>query len=387
MYIIYDKENGIFSIIKENKAMKYDYLIVGSGLFGSVFAYEAMKYGSSCLVIDKRPHIGGNIYTSVEEGITVHQYGAHIFHTSDKEVWDYINQFADFNNYIHSPIALYKNELYNLPFNMNTFAKLWDITMPYEAKEIIDTQRNKENISIPRNLEEYAIYFVGHDGYKKIIKGYTEKQWGRPCKDLPISIIGRIPIRFTYNNNYFDDIYQGIPVGGYTQIIEKMLRGADIILNTEYRNIIKDNPHIDKKIVYTGMIDEFFNYEFGALEYRSLEFKTKVLDTDNYQGTAVINYTDSSVPYTRVIEHKHFENSKQKKTVITYEYPVKWNKNREPYYPVNIYGNNILYNKYMELAKKKDNVIFGGRLGNYQYYNMDKVIKLARDAARNELNN
>lgn len=365
--------------------MQYDYLIVGAGLFGSVFAYEAKKKGKNCLVIDKRDHIAGNVYCEEIEGINVHKYGAHIFHTSNKKVWEYINQFAEFNNYINSPIAVYKDELYNLPFNMNTFSKMWNIRTPQEAKEIIAKQIEELNITEPKNLEEQALSLAGTDVYEKLIKGYTEKQWGRPCTELPSFIIKRLPFRFTYNNNYFNDRYQGIPIGGYTKIVEKMLDGIDVKTNTDYFEFIKENPDIAEKTVYTGMIDEYFDYQLGALQYRSVRFETEVLDTDNYQGNAVVNYTDREVPYTRIIEHKHFEFGTQEKTVISREYSSEWKVGMEPYYPVNDDQNNKLFEQYKELAKNEPNVIFGGRLGNYKYYDMDKVIEAALELADQEL--
>ena len=365
--------------------MKYDYLIVGAGLFGSVFACEAKKKGKTCLVIDKRDHIAGNVYCEDIEGIHVHKYGAHIFHTSNKRVWDYINQFAEFNNYINSPIAVYKDELYNLPFNMNTFSKMWGIKTPQEAKAMIAKQIAELNITEPKNLEEQALSLAGTDVYEKLIKGYTEKQWGRPCTELPAFIIKRLPFRFTYNNNYFNDRYQGIPEGGYTRIVEKMLDGIEVKTNTDYFTFIKENPDIAEKTVFTGMIDEYFGYQLGALEYRSVRFETEVLDTDNYQGNAVVNYTDREVPYTRIIEHKHFEFGTQEKTVISREYSSEWKVGMEPYYPVNNQQNNDLFEKYKELAAKEKNVIFGGRLGNYKYYDMDKVIEAALETAEKEL--
>lgn len=365
--------------------MKYDYLIVGAGLFGSVFACESKKKGKTCLVIDKRDHIAGNVYCEDIEGIHVHKYGAHIFHTSNKRVWDYINQFAEFNNYINSPIAVYKDELYNLPFNMNTFSKMWGIKTPQEAKAMIAKQIAELNITEPKNLEEQALSLAGTDVYEKLIKGYTEKQWGRPCTELPSFIIKRLPFRFTYNNNYFNDRYQGIPEGGYTRIVEKMLDGIEVKTNTDYFTFIKENPDIAEKTVFTGMIDEYFGYQLGALEYRSVRFETEVLDTDNYQGNAVVNYTDREVPYTRIIEHKHFEFGTQEKTVISREYSSEWKVGMEPYYPVNNQQNNDLFEKYKELATKEKNVIFGGRLGNYKYYDMDKVIEAALETAEKEL--
>lgn len=353
---------------------KYDYLIVGAGLYGSIFAYEMNKRGKKCLVIDKRNHIGGNIYTEEIEGINVHKYGAHIFHTSNKEVWEYINQFCEFNNYINSPIANYKGEIYNLPFNMNTFNKLWGVRTPREAQEKIEEQKKEYGIVEPKNLEEQAISLIGKDIYEKLIKGYTEKQWGRDAKDLPSFIIKRLPVRFTYDNNYFNDRYQGIPIGGYTKIIEKMLEGIEVRLNSNFFDKREEYENIADKIVFTGMIDEYYNYCFGKLEYRSLRFETEVLNEENYQGNAVVNYTEREVPYTRVIEHKHFEYGQQEKTVITREYPCEWKEGDEPYYPVNNEKNNKLYLKYKELADKEEKVIFGGRLGEYKYYDMDKVI-------------
>lgn len=364
--------------------MKYDYLIVGSGLFGSVFAYEAMKRGKSCLVIDKRSHIAGNIYTEEVEGINVHRYGAHIFHTSNKEVWAYINQFADFNHYINSPVAVYHDELYNLPFNMNTFSKMWGIRTPAEAKAVIEKQIADLHITEPRNLEEQALSLVGRDVYEKLIKGYTEKQWGRSCTELPSFIIKRLPLRFTYDNNYFNDRFQGIPMGGYTAIIEKMLEGADVLTDTDYFEFRKTHPDIADRTVFTGMIDEFFDYCYGPLQYRSVRFETEVLDEENYQGNAVMNYTAREVPYTRIIEHKHFEFGHQEKTVISREYSSEWKQGMEPYYPVNNEENNALYEKYKALADKEDHVIFGGRLGQYKYYDMDKVIVAALDCVHEE---
>lgn len=363
---------------------KFDYLIVGAGLFGSVFAYEATQRGKKCLVIDKRNHIAGNIYTENIEGINVHKYGAHIFHTSDKAIWEYVNRFADFNNFINSPIASYKDELYNLPFNMNTFSKMWGIKTPAEAKAIIAGQIANLNIGEPQNLEEQALKLVGTDVYEKLIKGYTEKQWGRPCTELPAFIIKRLPLRFTYDNNYFNDCYQGIAKGGYTQIIEKMLAGSDVKTDTDYFEFIKENPDIAEKTVFTGQIDEFFGYRYGALGYRSVRFENEILDTDNYQGNAVVNYTDKEVPYTRIIEHKHFEFGKQEKTVISREYSAEWQPGIEPYYPINDEANNALYEKYKALAATRPDVIFGGRLGQYKYYDMDKVIAAALSAVDDE---
>lgn len=363
---------------------KFDYLIVGAGLFGSVFAYEATQRGKKCLVIDKRNHIAGNIYTENIEGINVHKYGAHIFHTSDKAIWEYVNRFVDFNNYINSPIASYKDELYNLPFNMNTFSKMWGIKTPAEAKAIIAVQIADLNIGEPQNLEEQALKLVGTDVYEKLIKGYTQKQWGRPCTELPAFIIKRLPLRFTYDNNYFNDRYQGIAIGGYTQIIEKMLAGSDVKTDTDYFEFIKENPDIAEKTVFTGQIDEFFGYRYGALGYRSVRFENEILDTDNYQGNAVVNFTDKEVPYTRIIEHKHFEFGKQEKTVISREYSAEWQPGIEPYYPINDKANNALYEKYKALAATRPDVIFGGRLGQYKYYDMDKVIAAALSAVDDE---
>lgn len=364
--------------------MKYDYLIVGAGLFGSIFAHEATKRGKKVLVIDKRPHIAGNIYTEKIEDIHVHKYGAHIFHTSNKIVWDYINQFAEFNNYINSPVAIYKDEIYNLPFNMNTFSKMWNIKTPQEAKDEIAKQIATLNITSPKNLEEQALSLVGKDVYEKLIKGYTEKQWGRSCKELPAFIIKRLPLRFTYDNNYFNARYQGIPIGGYTAIIEKMLNGIDVKLNTDYFDFIKQNSDIAEKTVFTGSIDEFFNYKFGNLQYRTVNFETEILDMENYQGNAVVNYTERDIPYTRIIEHKHFEFGTQPKTVISKEYSMEWKPGIEPYYPVNDEANTSLYEKYKELAENNKNIIFGGRLGNYKYYDMDKVIEVALEAVSKE---
>lgn len=368
--------------------MHYDYLVVGSGLFGCVFAYEATKRGKRCLVIDRRNHIGGNIYTKNVDGINVHVYGAHIFHTSNKAVWQYINQFAEFNNYINSPIARYKNETYNLPFNMNTFSKIWnDVFTPEQARQRINEQIKQQSIATPKNLEEQALSLVGYEIYEKLIKGYTEKQWGRDCKDLPSFIIKRLPLRFTYDNNYFNDRYQGIPVGGYTKLAENMLKGIDVKLNVSYKDIINDKKYTFGKTIYTGAIDEFFDYKLGKLEYRTVEFKTKILDTENFQGNAVVNYTEKEIPYTRIIEHKHFEFGKQPKTVISYEYPTEWNDLLEPYYPINNDKNNALYQAYLNLAKAEHNVIFGGRLGTYTYYDMDKVIEKALQSVSDELDN
>ncbi len=364
----------------------YDYLVVGSGLFGAVFTQQAIKAGKTCLVLEKRDHIGGNIYTHSVEGIEVHKYGAHIFHTSNQAIWNYINQFAEFNHYINSPVAIYHDELYNLPFNMNTFAQMWGVKTPQEAKQKIAEQIADLNIGEPKNLEEQALKLVGKDVYQKLVKEYTEKQWGRPCSELPSFIIKRLPLRFRFDNNYFNDRYQGIPIGGYTQIIEKMLNGATIKLNCDYFDFIKDHPNIAKKTIYTGPIDEFFDYQYGTLEYRSVRFETEVLDCDNYQGNAVVNYTSHDVPYTRVIEHKHFEFGEQPKTVISREYSAEWiSQQSEPYYPINNEKNNGLYLKYKALADERKDVIFGGRLGEYKYYDMDKVIEDALNTAKKEL--
>lgn len=367
--------------------MKYDYLIVGAGLFGAVFAHEAYKAGKKCLVIDKRDHIAGNIYTEEVEGIQVHKYGAHIFHTSNREIWNYINQFGEFNHYINSPIAVYKDEIYNLPFNMNTFSKMWNIKTPAEAQQIIAAQIADMGITEPKNLEEQALSLVGRDVYEKLVKGYTEKQWGRACTELPAFIIKRLPLRFTYDNNYFNDRYQGIPVEGYTRLVEHMLEGVDVRLGVDYEELRAETERsgMFDRIVYTGMIDAYFNYRLGPLAYRSVRFETEVLDMENYQGNAVVNYTDSDVPYTRVIEHKHFNFGKQEKTVISHEYSSEWKLGIEPYYPVNDEENMRLYEAYVELAKQEKNIIFGGRLGSYRYYDMDKVIEAALSCAKQEL--
>ena len=377
--------------------MKYNYLIVGSGLFGSILAYEANKRGKKCLVIDKREHIGGNIYTEKIEGINVHKYGAHIFHTSNKEIWNYINQFAEFNRYTNSPIARYKDELYNMPFNMNTFNKLWGVVTPTEAKKKIEEEKREAGIVEPKNLEEQAISLVGRTIYEKLVKGYTEKQWGQKATELPSFIIKRLPVRFIYDNNYFNDIYQGIPIGGYTSIIEKMLKGIDIKLNCDFFDNREELENIAEKIVFTGPIDKFYNYKYGELEYRSLRFETDILDEENYQGNAVVNFTEYEVPYTRIIEHKHFEfgaslgilaeGIAKEKTIITKEYPDMWKQGKEPYYPINNDKNNNLYTKYFELSKKDKNVIFGGRLGLYKYFDMDKVIEVALKCVNSEFDN
>ena len=366
---------------------KYDYLIVGSGLYGSICAYELNKRGYRCLVIDKRNHIGGNIYTENREDINVHVYGAHIFHTSNKEVWDYINQFAKFNDFINSPIAIYKGERYHLPFNMNTFVEIWpDIKTPEEAKSRIEKEKEQYHIEEPKNLEEQAINLVGKTIYEKLIKGYTAKQWGRPCTELPPFIIKRLPVRFTFDNNYFNDIYQGIPIGGYTQIIDKLLQGIEVRLNYDFFNHKEELLKECSNIIYTGPIDQFFDYKYGPLEYRSVRFETEIIDKPDYQGNAVINYTEYEVPYTRIIEHKHFEFGKQPKTIISKEYSSSWKLGDEPYYPVNNDQNNELYNKYKSEADKLSNIHFGGRLGQYKYYDMDKVILEALEFIK-KLNN
>ena len=357
----------------------YDYLIVGAGLYGAVCAYELTKKGKKVLVIDKRNHIAGNIYTENIEGINVHKYGAHIFHTHEKWVWDYVNQFAEFNNYINQPVARYKNECYNLPFNMNTFTKLWnDVFTPEEAKNRIEEEKKAYNVVNPKNLEEQAINLVGPTIYEKLVKGYTAKQWGRPCTELPAFIIKRLPVRFTFDNNYFNDRYQGIPIGGYTKIIEKMLAGIDVRLNCDFFANKEELLAVAKNVIYTGAIDEYFNFCYGPLEYRTVRFETEILNTNNYQGNAVINYTDYEVPYTRIIEHKHFEfDTTSPKTVISKEYSTAWKLGDEPYYPVNNDRNNELYSKYKELSLKENNVYFGGRLGCYKYYDMDDTIMAA----------
>lgn len=376
--------------------MHYQYLVVGAGLYGAVFAHEMEKRGKDCLVIEKRDHIAGNIYTKEVNGIQVHEYGAHIFHTSDKEVWNYVNQFAEFNHYINCPVARYKDELYNLPFNMNTFARMWNIKTPKEAREHIDAQIADLHITEPKNLEEQALSLVGRDIYEKLVKGYTEKQWGRDCKELPSFIIKRLPVRFVFDNNYFNDPYQGIPKGGYTQIVEKLLEGIPVKLGTDYetfcqRNtdggfISMDGEDTFEKVLYTGMIDQFYEYCYGELAYRSLRFETEYLeDEDNYQGNAVVNYTEREVPYTRIIEHKHFEFGTQKGTVITREYPKEWSGGDEPYYPVNDKHNSELYEKYAQRAAQEKNVLFGGRLGQYKYYDMDKVVRAALTMVEEQL--
>ena len=370
--------------------MKYDYLVVGSGLFGAVFAHEAHKRGKKILVIDKHPNIAGNIYTEEVEGIQVHKYGAHIFHTSNKKVWDYVQQFAEFNRYTNSPVARFENELYNMPFNMNTFSKMWGVITPAEAQDKIAEQIKEAGITEPQNLEEQAISLVGRDIYEKLVKGYTEKQWGKRATELPSFIIKRLPVRMTYDNNYFNDTYQGIPIGGYTKIIEKMLKGIEVRLNTDFFANRSDLEAIAEKVVFTGMIDKYFAYCFGELEYRSLRFETETLNMENYQGNAVVNYTEYEIPYTRIIEHKHFEFGCQNgnynpKTVITREYPATWKRGDEPYYPMNDEKNNALYAKYKERADKQEKVIFGGRLGMYKYFDMHQVIEAALECVEKEL--
>lgn len=360
----------------------YDFLIVGAGLYGAVFAHEVKKAGKTCLILDKRSHIGGNAYTEQVAGIQMHRYGAHIFHTSSKEIWRYVHQFAEFNRFTNSPLASYKGELYHLPFNMNTFNKMWGVATPEEAKQIIGQQRRDSFTENPRNLEEQAINLVGRDVYEKLIRGYTEKQWGRPCHELPAFIIRRLPVRFTYDNNYFNDPYQGIPIGGYTAMIERMIEGIEVRLGVDY---LADKAYWDglgKQIVYTGPVDAYFNYRFGVLAYRSLSFESELLDIDNYQGNAVVNYTDAKIPYTRIIEHKHFEFGKQPQTLITREFSSEWKQGDEPYYPINDEPNSRLYAEYKQLADAEEHVIFGGRLGEYKYYDMDKVIAAALRKAR-----
>ena len=373
---------------KEEYVMKkYDYLIVGAGLFGAVFAHEAKEAGKTCLVIDKRNHIAGNIYTDKVKDIDVHQYGAHIFHTSNETVWNYVNRFAKFNRYTNSPVANYKGEIYNMPFNMNTFNKLWGVVTPQEAQAKIEVQKAAYHVENPQNLEEQAISLIGPDVYTKLVKGYTEKQWGKRATELPSFIIKRLPVRFTYDNNYFNDDYQGIPVEGYTKMIERMLDGVEVKLEEDFLKNREAFMEQAEKIVYTGMIDEYYNYCYGELEYRSLNFETEVLEgVENYQGNAVVNYTEYEVPYTRIIEHKHFTYGTQPDTVITREYPKTWSKGDEPYYPMNDEKNLNLYEKYTELAAKEGNVIFGGRLGMYKYYDMDDTIEAALNCAHAELN-
>ena len=364
----------------------YDYIIVGAGLFGSVFAHEAMKKGKKCLVLEKRNHTGGNIYCENIEDITVHKYGAHIFHTSNKNVWDYVTSLCDFNDFINTPMANYEGKLYNLPFNMNTFSQIFGVTTPEEAKAIIEEQRS-EIQGDPKNLEEQAISLVGREIYTKLVKGYTEKQWGRDCKDLPAFIIKRLPVRYTYDNNYFNDTYQGIPIGGYNKIIDKLLEGIEVRLNTDFLLNKDEYMSLCEKVIYTGTIDSFFDYSLGELDYRSLRFETEILDIPEFQPVAVVNYNERQIPYTRIIEHKHFEFGKQEKTVITREYPADWKIGDEPYYPVNDQRNNALYEEYKRLAQNEKNVIFGGRLGQYKYYDMDKCIEASLALCEEELGN
>ena len=365
---------------------KYDYLIVGSGLFGAVFAHEATKKGKRCLVLEKRNHTGGNIYCEKIEDITVHKYGAHIFHTSNKKVWDYVTSLCEFNGFINTPMANYEGKLYNLPFNMNTFSQIFGVTTSEEAKAVIEEQR-AEITGEPKNLEEQAISLVGREIYTKLVKGYTEKQWGRDCKDLPAFIIKRLPVRYTYDNNYFNDTYQGIPVGGYNVLIDKLLENVEVRLNTDFLENKEEYLSLADKIVYTGTIDSYFDYSLGELDYRSLRFETETLDVKEFQPVAVVNYNERQVPYTRIIEHKHFEFGQQPKTVITREYPADWEKGDEPYYPVNDDRNNSLYEQYKRLAENEKNVIFGGRLGQYKYYDMDKCIESALTLCKEELGN
>ena len=362
---------------------KYDYLLVGSGLFSAVFACMARRHNKSCLVLEKRNHIGGNIYCEEMEGIRVHKYGAHIFHTSDREVWEFVNQFTEFNRYTNSPVANYKGEMYNMPFNMNTFSKMWNISTPAQARAIIEEQR-AVIAGEPKNLEEQAISLVGTDIYEKLVKGYTEKQWGRDCRELPGFIIRRLPVRYTYDNNYFNDTFQGIPVEGYNALIEKLFEGCEIRTGVDYLQCRDEYRGAAERVVYTGTIDGYFGFRYGNLEYRSLKFETETLDTDNFQGVAVVNYTDRETPFTRIIEHKHFEFGTQEKTVITREYPADWKPGMEPYYPVNDEKNQALYERYRTLAEKEENVIFGGRLAEYKYYDMDKVTRSALDRAKEE---
>ncbi len=362
----------------------YNYLIVGSGLFGAVFAHEAKIHRKSVLVIERRNHTGGNIYCEEKEGINIHKYGAHIFHTDYKDVWDYVNQFVEFNNFVNSPVANYKGELYNLPFNMNTFSKMWGVVTPAEAAAKIAEQR-KVITGEPKNLEEQAISLIGTDVYTKLIKGYTEKQWGRSCTELPAFIIQRLPVRYTFDNNYFNDRYQGIPIGGYNKLIDALLDGVEVRLGVDYNQHKDEYKNVAETVVYTGPIDAYFNYSLGQLEYRGLRFETERLEEENHQGVAVVNYTEREVPYTRSIEHKHFEFGKQPVTYVTKEYPADWKLGEEAYYPVNNDRNQKLYEEYAELAKKEQNVIFGGRLAEYKYYDMDDVIKSALNVVEREL--
>lgn len=382
--VVFGVKFSVTTMYKEKFMKKYDYLIVGCGLFGAVFAHEAKQKGKSVLIIEKRDHIGGNIYCAEEEGILVHKYGAHIFHTSNKAVWNYVSQFVEFNNFVNSPIANYKGEIYNMPFNMNTFSKMFGVATPKEAERVIEEQR-AEIKGEPKNLEEQAISLVGREIYTKLIKGYTEKQWGRDCKDLPAFIIKRLPVRYTYNNNYFNDRYQGIPIEGYTVLVERLIEGCDVRLNTDFFADREMFLGLADKCLYTGTIDGYFDYIYGKLGYRSLRFENEVLDEPNHQGVAVVNYTEREIPYTRIIEHKHFAFGTQPKTIITKEYPVDWEEGMEPYYPINDEENNALYARYVERAAKEPNVIFGGRLGMYKYYDMDKCIEAALALCEKEL--
>ena len=382
--VVFGVKFSVTTMYKEKFMKKYDYLIVGCGLFGAVFAHEAKQKGKSVLIIEKRDHIGGNIYCAEEEGILVHKYGAHIFHTSNKAVWNYVNQFVEFNNFVNSPIANYKGEIYNMPFNMNTFSKMFGVATPKEAERVIEEQR-AEIKGEPKNLEEQAVSLVGREIYTKLIKGYTEKQWGRDCKDLPAFIIKRLPVRYTYNNNYFNDRYQGIPIEGYTVLVERLIEGCDVRLNTDFFADREMFLGLADKCLYTGTIDGYFDYIYGKLGYRSLRFENEVLDEPNHQGVAVVNYTEREIPYTRIIEHKHFAFGTQPKTIITKEYPVDWEEGMEPYYPINDEENNALYARYVERAAKEPNVIFGGRLGMYKYYDMDKCIEAALALCEKEL--
>ena len=363
----------------------YDYLIVGAGLSSAVFAYATKLAHKTCLVIERRDHIAGNIFTEEKEGINIHKYGAHIFHTSLEPVWNFVNKFARFNNYINSPVAVYKDELYNMPFNMNTFSKMWGIKTPDEAKKIIEEQKAACAIEKPQNLEEQALSLVGRDVYEKLVKGYTEKQWGRDCKDLPASIIKRLPVRFRYDNNYFNDRYQGIPEGGYTNMVQKMFGDTEVLLNTEYRDFARENPDIASKVIYCGPIDSYFDFKLGTLEYRSLRFETERVESKNWQGNAVVNYTEREIPYTRIIEHKHFEFGDQPISYITREYPANWQPGDEPYYPINDARNTKLYAEYANLAKSEGKVVFAGRLGGYKYYDMDKAIDATFDLVEAQL--
>lgn len=365
--------------------MHYDYLVVGAGLFGAAFARQAIDAGKTVMVIDRRDHIGGNVYTEEVEGITVHKYGAHIFHTNDKQIWNYVNRFAEFNRYINSPVANFHGELYSLPFNMYTFYQMWGVTTPQQAQERIEAQRIAADITEPKNLEEKAISLVGTDIYEKLVKGYTEKQWGRPCTELPAFIIQRLPVRLTFDNNYFNARYQGIPIGGYTKMVENMLSGIQVRLNEDYLENKASWDALADKVIYTGSIDSYFDYCLGALSYRSVRFETEVLDIPNYQGNAVVNYTDRETPYTRIIEHKHFDFGTQPKTVISREYSSEWIPGAEPYYPVNDEKNTALCARYKALAEQEKKTIFGGRLGEYRYYDMDAVLRTALDLAEKEL--